>query len=236
MRVGWQQAARGGLTGAWTARLTRVLGQQACRLLAAALLPAAAALAQAPAQAPAPSHVQAPTPAVAPAPGPGEPPRAAICVACHGPQGSSAQPQVPALAGQSARYIYLQLRDFQEGRRSDPVMTPMVTGLTRDEMRELGNYFAAQKLVRQPFQPDAAKAVRGKAKADETLCTMCHLGGFAGQNEIPRVAGLHYTYVVKQLRDFKARQRTNDAGNMTAVSATLSDEDIENIAHYIAGL
>ena len=34
---------------------------------------------------------------------------------------------------------------------------------------------------------------------------MCHLGGFAGQNEIPRVAGQHYDYIVKQLEDFKAR-------------------------------
>ena len=65
---------------------------------------------------------------------------------------------------------------------------------------------------------------------------MCHLGGFAGQNEIPRVAGQHYDYVVKQLRDFKDKRRTNDAGNMTAVSRTLSDADIENLGHYLAGL
>jgi len=26
-------------------------------------------------------------------------------------------------------------------------------------------------------------------KAEKVLCTMCHLGGFLGQNEIPRVAG-----------------------------------------------
>ena len=48
---------------------------------------------------------------------------------------------------------------------------------------------------------DADKAKLGRAKADETLCTMCHLGGFAGQNEIPRVAGQNYDYIVKQLAD-----------------------------------
>jgi cytochrome c553 len=57
-----------------------------------------------------------------------------------------------------------------------------------------------------------------------------------GQNEIPRVAGQNYDYVVKQLRDFKARRRTNDAGNMTAVSKTLSDADIDNLGHFLAGL
>jgi len=65
---------------------------------------------------------------------------------------------------------------------------------------------------------------------------MCHLGGFAGQNEIPRVAGQHYAYIVKQLSDFKTRQRTNDAGNMTSVANTLSPQDIDNLAHYLTGL
>jgi cytochrome c553 len=65
---------------------------------------------------------------------------------------------------------------------------------------------------------------------------MCHLGGFVGQNEIPRVAGQHYEYVRKQLLDFKARRRTNDAGNMTSVANTLSEEDIDNLAQYAATL
>jgi cytochrome c553 len=83
---------------------------------------------------------------------------------------------------------------------------------------------------------DENKARLGKAKADTTLCTMCHLGGFLGQNEIPRVAGQNYAYVVAQLKAFKARTRTNDAGNMTSVAQTLSDEDIDNLGHYLAGL
>jgi cytochrome c553 len=164
------------------------------------------------------------------------PAKAEVCVACHGPAGNSPAPQFPILAGQTARYLYLQLRDFQEGRRSDPLMTPMSAGLTRDEMRALADYFASQKPAPQTFRADPEKARLGKLKADETLCTMCHLGGFAGQNEIPRVAGQHYAYVVKQLGDFKARRRTNDAGNMTSVSNTLNDTDIENLAHYLAGL
>jgi len=164
------------------------------------------------------------------------PAKAAVCVACHGPGGNSTQSTFPILAGQTSRYLYLQLRDFQEGRRSDPAMSPMVKDLTRDEMRELADYFAAQKPAPQTFRSDPTKVELGRAKAEETLCTMCHLGGFAGQNEIPRVAGQHYEYVVKQLRDFKDKRRTNDAGNMTSVSRTLSDADIENLGHFLAGL
>ncbi|MEO6408825.1 MAG: c-type cytochrome [Burkholderiaceae bacterium] len=166
----------------------------------------------------------------------GAPAKAAVCVACHGPEGRSVQPQYPVLAGQTARYLNLQLRDFQENRRSDPLMSPMVAGLTRDEMRELADYFSKQKPAQPTFKVDPEKARLGKLKADETLCTMCHLGGFAGQNEIPRVAGQHYEYTVKQLADFKAQKRTNDAGNMTAVARTLNERDIENLGHYLASL
>ena len=164
------------------------------------------------------------------------PPKAAVCAACHGPGGRSTQPAYPILAGQTARYLTLQLRDFQAGRRSDPQMTPMATGLTREEIAELADYFSKEKPPVTGFNSDPQKASLGKLKADETLCTMCHLGGFAGQNEIPRVAGQQYDYIVKQLADFKARRRTNDAGSMTSVSNTLNDQDIANLANYLAGL
>ncbi|MDM0113117.1 c-type cytochrome [Variovorax sp. J22R133] len=164
------------------------------------------------------------------------PPKAAACAACHGADGKPILPAYPVIAGQTSRYLYLQLRDFQEGRRKNDLMTPMVAGMSRDEMRELSDYFAKQKPPPQKFAVVADKAKLGKAKAEETLCTMCHLGGFAGQNEIPRVAGQNYDYIIKQLADFKARRRTNDAGSMTSVANTLSDQDIENLAQYLVGL
>ncbi len=162
--------------------------------------------------------------------------RVAVCAACHGVGGNSTDPQYPVLAGQTMRYTYLQLKDYKEGRRKNPLMDAMVVELTRDDMIALGTYFSKQRVLPTKFKPDEAKAKLGKAKADEVLCTMCHLGGFAGQNEVPRTAGQHYEYVLKQLQDFKARRRTNDAGSMTSVSNILTDSDIENLAHYIAGL
>ena len=162
--------------------------------------------------------------------------KAAVCAACHGPNGNSSNPQYPVLAAQNARYVYLQLKDFKEGRRHDPQMDPMAAPLERDDMLALADFFSKQKVTPTGFKADAAKVALGKKKADEVLCAMCHLGEFAGQNEIPRVAGQQYAYVKKQLADFKAKRRTNDAGNMTSVSATLSDDDIENLSHYIANL
>lgn len=158
------------------------------------------------------------------------------CAACHGADGNSVAGMFPNLAGQTWRYIYIQLKDFKEGRRSNPMMDPMAAPLSRQDMIDIANYYAAQKAKPSTFQADENKIRLGKAKADETLCAMCHLGGFSGQNEIPRVAGQQYEYVVQQLKDFKARKRTNDAGNMTSVSQTLNEVDIENLAHYITSL
>jgi cytochrome c553 len=162
--------------------------------------------------------------------------KAEVCAPCHGMDGNPQQPALPILAGQTARYLYLQIRDFKEGRRTDPQMTPFVKDLSQEGMLDLASFFAAQKPRPVEFTPDAAKVERGKQRAAETLCTMCHLGGFMGQNEIPRVAGQHYQYIVKQMQDFKYGRRTNDAGTMTSVSKTLSDGDIDDLAHYLAGL
>ena len=161
---------------------------------------------------------------------------AEVCAACHGATGNPAAGLYPSLAGQTARYLYLQLKDFNEGRRTDSLMTPVAKTLTRDDMLNLAAYFSAQERRPRDFPADPARVARGAAKAAETLCTMCHGGGFKGQNEMPRVAGQEHDYVVKQLRDFKERRRTNDAGNMTSVARTLSDEDIEDLAQYLATL
>ena len=174
--------------------------------------------------------------ASAPEPAPAaEPANARPCAACHGPLGNPSLAQVPALAGQTARYLVLQMQDFQAGRRSHPPAAAPAAEPTRNEIRALAAYFSSQRRLPLPFQPDAARARLGKLKADETLCTVCHLGGFAGHNEIPRVAGQPFDYVVKQLRDFRSGQRSNDAGNMAAVVARLTDTDIDHLAHYIAG-
>jgi cytochrome c553 len=162
--------------------------------------------------------------------------KAQVCAACHGADGNSIAPNFPSLAGQTWRYLYIQLKDYNEGRRTDPVMSPMAKPLSRQDMIDIANYFAAQPLKPSTFKADDAKVKLGKAKADETLCTMCHLGGFAGQNEIPRVAGQQYDYIVQQLRNFKTRTRNNDAGSMTSVAQTLSDADIENLGHYLTSL
>lgn len=162
--------------------------------------------------------------------------KAASCIACHGPGGQSMQPTYPSLAGQTARYIYLQLKDFKEGRRSNPIMGPIAKPLSTEDMLDLGAYFAAQHPMLASFDADPAAVSRGKAVAADALCTMCHLGQFKGQNEVPRVAGQQPQYIAMQLKAFRDHTRTNDAGTMAAYTKSLTDQQIKDLAQYIGNL
>lgn len=162
--------------------------------------------------------------------------KAEACAACHGATGNSTVSAFPTLAGQNARYIYLQLKDYKEGRRKNPMMSAVAQGLEKKDMQDLAAYFAAQKQSRTGFKAEQARIEAGAKKAEESLCAMCHLGGMKGQNEVPRLAGQHPEYIIAQLKAFKARERTNDAGNMTSLAQTLSEDDMVNLAHWISDL
>ncbi|MCP6373845.1 c-type cytochrome, partial [Klebsiella pneumoniae] len=44
--------------------------------------------------------------------------KAAVCGACHGPDGNSAAPNFPKLAGQGERYLLKQMHDIKSGNRT----------------------------------------------------------------------------------------------------------------------
>lgn len=68
--------------------------------------------------------------------------KAAVCVACHGPDGISLNPLWPNLAGQQDQYMIKQMKAFRDGQRIDPVMAPMAAGLSDDDIANLAAYYA----------------------------------------------------------------------------------------------
>jgi len=83
---------------------------------------------------------------------------------------------------------------------------------------------------------DPAKISAGRAAAERYHCGSCHTPGFTGQQYVPRLTGLSYDYLVRQLRSFKAQQRPELDGTMTSSAQPLNDQDIENLAQYIAAI
>src|ERR1700722_15613274 len=43
--------------------------------------------------------------------------KSVVCAACHGPRGVAIAPNFPNLAGQSATYLYVQLKTLKNGQR-----------------------------------------------------------------------------------------------------------------------
>lgn len=63
------------------------------------------------------------------------------------------------------------------------------------------------------------------------VCASCHgADGNSGSPENPKLAGQHPEYLVKQLTEFKNGKRKNAI--MQGFAATLSDEDMRNIAAW----
>src|SRR5690606_19473781 len=70
--------------------------------------------------------------------------KAGTCVACHGLDGNSPNPEWPSIAGQHAEYTYKQLQAYKSGARQNVLMTPMAQGLSEQDMWDLGAYYASQ--------------------------------------------------------------------------------------------
>jgi len=69
------------------------------------------------------------------------------CAACHGPNGISANPDWPNLAGQKAKYTASQLKAFREGERDNAMMSPMAKPLSDDDIENLAAYYASLSLI-----------------------------------------------------------------------------------------
>jgi cytochrome c553 len=66
----------------------------------------------------------------------------AECAACHGPDGLGNDVEIPNLAGQHDRYIYLQLQHFKSGRRPHKEMAYESRHLTDEEMQDIARYYS----------------------------------------------------------------------------------------------
>src|SRR2546421_5124099 len=133
--------------------------------------------------------------------------KAAVCVACHGPQGNSTNPAFPSLAGQPKQFITTQLIMFREGNRKDPQMSPMAANLSNADINDLGTYYSAQKPAVTAQQTDADKAAASRRLIEQNHCASCHGADLKGQQHIPRLAGQQAAYPRTQLRGFKAGTR-----------------------------
>ena len=81
----------------------------------------------------------------------------------------------------------------------------------------------------QAVKPDLGKG----AASFGQVCAACHAAdGNSVITANPKLAGQHPEYLVKQLTEFKSGKRANAV--MSGMAATLSDDDMRNVAFWLA--
>jgi len=194
--------------------------------------------------------------------------KAAVCGACHGADGNSMMATFPKLAGLGEKYLLKQIKDIKawdseqdaakkaKTGRAVPEMTGILANLNDQDIADVAAYFASQttqlagskKLevkVNSGIMVDALELGErtyrsGNATTGVPACTGCHAPDGKGNIPagFPRLSGQHADYTEKQLRAWRAGERTNDgdAMIMRSVAEHLSDAEIKALANYIAGL
>jgi cytochrome c553 len=164
------------------------------------------------------------------------------CLSCHGAAGNSAAAANPKLAAQHPEYVHKQLADFKAKARNNPIMVPMASVLTDDEMRNVGAYLAKQSLkpatAKNKDSIEAGQKIYrgGIAAKGVPACAACHGPTGAGiPAQYPRIGGQWADYTEAQLVAFRQGTRKNNPV-MTTIAAKMSDAEIKAVADYVAGV
>jgi cytochrome c553 len=149
------------------------------------------------------------------------------CAGCHGADGNPTGANMPTLAGQDARYFSKAMQAYKEGKRSHQKMFEAVEGLSEEDVQNLAAFYAVQDPVR--------RNVRTPLTTAEwiTRCERCHgIEGNSTDPRFPMLAGQERAYLATALEAYAGTARGDSA--MHAMSAPLSETDIETIVEYYA--
>ena len=174
---------------------------------------------------------------------------AAVCVACHGPDGNSPLAANPKLAGQHQEYLYKQMKNFKpvadkQPERVHAIMNGMVAAYDDSQMRDLAAYFAAQTQKGEAAKNRETIALGQKLyrAGDQAkglpACAGCHGPAGGGMPaHYPRIGGQYAEYLEAQLKGFREGARANDQNKMMRmVAIKMTDPEIKAVSDYISGL
>ena len=173
----------------------------------------------------------------------------AYCQDCHGPLGRGYRGffPIPRLAGQQIEYLDNQLRAFVERRRPNPIMSNVAHVLSPDMITALATKF-------RDFNPKplgggpkelVAKGKRifqdGVPEANVAACAACHGPKALGYEQIPRLAGQLYPYIIKELTNWSKERGQNPAHPdtsfiMAPVAHSLTRSQVDAVAAYLSDL
>jgi len=188
--------------------------------------------------------------------------KAAVCASCHGDNGNSMVSTFPKLAQQHSSYLIKQLKAFKSGTRKNPMMSSIAMGLTNEDMVDIADYYAEQKISANELpvlddEDETPAATENVKKADVqaiiaqgsdlyrngdltrevSACIACH-GPFGEGNKpaaFPVLKSQHADYLIKTLTDFKTGERSNNPENMMhMIAKKMTNEEIKAVSYRIS--
>jgi len=159
--------------------------------------------------------------------------KAQICIVCHKLAQSYS---FPLLEAQPKEYLYLQMKAYKDKRRVWPGRPHNDTSLPERDLRDIAEYFSAQKVPGAPFRIDPSKVAPGREKAEEFKCANCHMPDFSGKGDVPRLAGQVPEYLVTQMDAFRSGVRSHGRGPTVDSAQNAIAQDSELLGHFFASM
>jgi cytochrome c553 len=161
------------------------------------------------------------------------------CAACHGEDGGGTKDgAAPRIAGQHISVLVKQLVDYRHNRRWDPHMEHYAgKNLLADSqaLKDVAAYIHLLDPAAPPGKGDGELAPHG-ANVYGRLCESCHGDGGEGssRNNIPRIAGQHYDYLLRQIYDAADGRRPNFSPVHIRLLRRLDRRDILGLADFLS--
>lgn len=163
----------------------------------------------------------------------------ATCASCHGANGDGVSDgTVPAIAGQHFRVVVRQLVDFRHDRRWDIRMEHFADRHHLDGAQAVADVAAYVSTLERakPASYGDGESVRHGASVYFGRCAGCHGASGQGSAErlVPRLAGQHYQYLMRQLYDAVDGRRPNMGGDHARLLRPLERRDIVGVSDYLS--
>ena len=163
----------------------------------------------------------------------------AQCVPCHGAQGGgNTNGDTPRIAGQHYRVIAKQLVDFRSGKRWDFRMEGMAD---RHHLVGAQDFADVSAYVSGLTQPGVRGVGSGEFVEEgrriyAKQCESCHGASAEGEAKsgVPRLAGQHYSYLVRQMYDAVDGRRPALPRLHSQRIEPLDYEQVRAVADYLA--
>jgi len=174
--------------------------------------------------------------------------KAAMCIGCHGIVGYQASfpvvYRVPAIAGQTEKYLVDSMQAYKKGDRKHPTMRAISVTLTDGDMADLAAYYTklgASSLKPVADVPAAAPSAAVGALLTKGACASCHGANFSKPIDpgYPKIAGQYSDYLYQSLKSYAVDNNINYGRNNAIMVGQVKQftlEELKLMANYIGSL